>query len=398
MNWQIPLSDLDLGPAEEAAVLRVLRSGWLTMGEETEAFEQAFAQFLGVRHALAGSSGTAALHLALLALGIGPGAAVIQPAVNFVAAANMTVACGATPLFAEICALDEPTLDPDSVEALLDAAARRGQGPLAVVVMHYGGYPCRMARILALCRERGVAVIEDACHGLGGRGLDERGAARSLGALGDVGCFSFFSNKNMTTGEGGMVVTDRDDLAAALRALRSHGMTTLTWDRHRGHAATYDVTRHGFNYRIDEVRSALGRVQLEGLPARNAQRRVLTQAYWRELAALEACGWVLPFKQGYAAAVDLEASACHLLTVVAPDAQTRWRAAAALREAGIQTSLHYPLVPGFSGFAGRESDALADVPCAAAFCARTLTLPLYPRLDEARLMDVVRTLRRGVES
>lgn len=280
MTWTIPLSTPWFGAEEANAAQRVLASNWLSMGEETQAFEEEFAHHLGVRHALACSSGTAALHLGLLALGIGPDSQVIQPAVNFVAAANMTLACGAQPLFADIIALDEPTIAPDGIAAWLDRIAASGTGgPHALILMHYGGYACRLDEILPLCRARGVAVIEDACHAPGARYHSNTGITRSLGTLGDIGCFSFFSNKNLATGEGGMVVTDRDDLADILRRLRSHGMTTLTWDRHHGHAATYDVTAPGYNYRIDELRSAIGREQLRKLEAGNQHRRTLVRAY-----------------------------------------------------------------------------------------------------------------------
>src|SRR5262245_34326568 len=154
------------------------------------------------------------------------------------------------------------------------------------------------------------------------------------GTLGDIGCFSFFSNKNLATGEGGMVVTNRDDLAEKLRLLRSHGMTTLTWDRHRGHASAYDVALHGFNYRLDEIRAALGRAQLKKLERNNQLRRRLDSVYRENLAALP--GWVIPFGG------DAGCGSYHLMVAVASDGQTRDRVAKGLKEVGIQTSMHYP--------------------------------------------------------
>ncbi len=165
-DWRIPLSDLDYGEEEKEAVLRVLASKWLTMGPEVQAFEREFAEFLGVKHALAVANATAALHLAYLALGLGPGDEVIQPALNFVAAANMTVAVGAAPVFADIVGLDEPTIDPQDIERKITPRTK------AVVVMHYGGYLCRMSEISDLCRRRGLALIEDACHAVGARYLN----------------------------------------------------------------------------------------------------------------------------------------------------------------------------------------------------------------------------------
>jgi dTDP-4-amino-4,6-dideoxygalactose transaminase len=381
-EWRVPLSDLDYGPEEEAAALRVLRGRWLSMGPEVEAFEREFAEFVGVRHAVAVASGTAALHLAYLALGLGAGDEVIQPAVNFVAAANMTVAVGAVPVFADILGPAEPTIDPADIERLITPRTR------AVVVMHYGGYPGRMAEVRAVCGRHGLAVVEDACHAVGAAYLDPEGRpphGRKAGALGDVACFSFFSNKNLATGEGGVVTTDRDDLAGRLRRLRSHGMTTLTWDRHRGHASSYGVVCHGYNYRLDELRAALGRAQLRKLAENNRRRRELVGAYRRGLAGLP--GWVVPFA-GWAGD-----SAYHLMAAVAPDAEARSRTALALRQAGIQTSLHYPCAADFEAFAGHRR---ADLPRSRAFAARAVTLPLFPSLGGARVEEVCRVLAGAV--
>jgi len=385
-EWQIPLSDLDYGAEEAAAVRRVLEGKWLSMGPETAAFEQEFGAVVGVPHACAVSNGTAALHLAFLALGLGPGDEVIQPAVNFVASANMTKAVGATPAFGEIVDLDEPTLAPAEIERLVTPHTK------AVVVMHYSGYFCRMAEIQKACRKHHLALIEDACHAVGARcprvANESASSLGSLaaGALGDIGCFSFFSNKNLVTGEGGMVTTRRDDLNDKVRNLRSHGMSTLTWDRHRGHAATYDVLAHGYNYRIDDLHSALGREQLKKLDRNNRRRREMTALYWQGLQPLESRGWILPFRK----AATLDSAACHLLPVVAPDADTRWRCAEALKSAGIQTSLHYPFIPGFTGFAGLGTRGGLDK--SIAFCQRIITLPLFPTMTEAQVQTVCGTL------
>ena len=439
MTWHIPLSDLDYGPEEEAAVMRVLKTKWLSMGPETKAFEEEFAASVGTKHAIAVSNGTAALHLAFLALGIGPGETIIQPAVNFVASANMTKAVGATPLFADINSLDEPTLSPESISHLLSSISSTTSAfrPKAVVVMHYGGHCCRMAEIQKICRQHNLALVEDACHAIGARYSDiphhasritlpaspppDLGAdlpspnsdlpssPQSVGSLGDIGCFSFFSNKNLTTGEGGMVTTNRDDIAEKVRNLRSHGMSTLTWDRHRGHAASYDVLAHGYNYRLDDLRSALGREQLKKLDRNNQRRRELTSLYWENLAPLEQQGWTLPFKrmgveEGRSKIEDSSSpshlrspisylpSSCaaHLMVVVAPDAETRWRSAEALKAKGIQTSLHYPFVPGFTAF--RESSNTGEQPISAEFSKRVITLPLYPTMTPEQVETVCATL------
>src|SRR4051794_12956399 len=188
-SWRVPLSDIDYDEAEEAAVLRVLRSQWLTLGPEVERFEQAFASMVGVPHAIAVTNATAALHLAMLAVGVEAGDHVVQPALNFVAAANMTRLVGAEPIFADIIDIAEPTIDPADVETKLSPRTK------AVVAMHYAGYPCRMTELARICRAKGIALIEDACHAIGGRYSCTSDSAlhnRVVGDLGDVAAFSFF--------------------------------------------------------------------------------------------------------------------------------------------------------------------------------------------------------------
>jgi len=374
--WKIPLSDLDYGAEEMAAVQRVVAGKWLSMGPEVQAFEAEFAAMQKAAHALAVSNATAGLHLALLALGIGPGDEVIQPALNFVAAANMTVAAGATPVFGDIVSLEEPTLDPAEAERLITSRTK------AIVVMHYGGDLCRMAEFAELCRRRGIALIEDACHAVGAAYHEAQGRPPHgivAGSIGDVGVFSFFANKNLSTGEGGMVVTHRDDLAQRLRLLRSHGMTSLTWDRHKGHAQSYEVVTNGYNYRLDELHAALGRAQLAKLEGFNRRRRALRKLYFERLRPLEGKGWALPFSQAPG-----EPSA-YLIVAVAPDPAARSRAAQALREARIQSSLHYPCVSDFEAFRRWRSE---EVPKTRRFCGGILTLPLFSTMTEEMVETV----------
>lgn len=373
MNWRYTLSEPTLGEEEIAAAVDCLRSGWLSMGPRTQEFEESFAKATGARHAIAVGNGTAALHLAMLALDLA-GAEIIQPAINFVAAANMTKAIGADPVFADILSLTEPTIDPADIERRITPRTR------AVVVMHFGGYPSRMAEIVDLCRRHNLILIEDACHaplvahpGMGGR---------SLGTIGDVGCFSFFSNKNMTTGEGGMVVTNDDALAEKLRRLRSHGMTTLSWQRHHGRPSTYDVVAHGLNYRIDDLRSAIGLVQLGRLPEGNRRRQDLAAHYAAEVERL--CG-------GHAHAIfghDPRGGAAHLFGVVV-DAGKRDAIRLAMAAAGVQTSLHYPPIHRFSAF---SDYAGASLPVSEEFAARMITLPLYVGLSFEGVSDIVTAL------
>jgi dTDP-4-amino-4,6-dideoxygalactose transaminase len=379
IEWAIPLSDLDYDSEEMIAVERVVTSKWLSMGVEVQAFESEFAAMHEARHALAVANASAGLHLAFLALGLGRGDEIIQPALNFVAAANMTKAVGATPIFADIIDLNEPTIDPENVERLSTDRTK------AVVVMHYGGNLCRVKELAQLCRARGLMLIEDACHAVGVRYQcsDQRPPHGAMaGCIGDVSAFSFFSNKNMATGEGGMVVTNRDDVAERVRLLRSHGMNSLTWDRHKGHATSYDVVMNGYNYRLDELHAALGRTQLAKLLRNNERRRRLLEAYRDCLQSLS--GWTMPF------ADSIDRSSGHLMVVVAPTPELRKKAMNELREARIQSSLHYPCISDFSAF---QNGQRSTVPLTQQFTQRAITLPLFPTMSVDQVTHIVACLR-----
>ena len=377
-DFRIPLSDIDYGSEEEEAVLRVLNSKWLSMGTEVQVFEKEFAELIGTKYAFAVANGTAALHLSFLALGLGPGNEIIQPAINFVATANMTVAIGSTPVFADILGVDDPTIDPVELERRITPQTR------AVVVMHYGGHLCRMAEIKEICERHGLYLIEDACHAVGARYFDpqERPPHNKMaGGIGDIAAFSFFSNKNLATGEGGMIVTNQDELADRVRLLRSHGMTTLTWDRHKGHASSYDVVVHGYNYRFDELRAALGRCQLAKLEHNNERRRKLVLAYQHYLNALP--GWVIPF------VAYNRGSAYHLMVVVAPTETVRLKTIENLAKDRIQTSRHYPFLPELSAFTNYRTKNLAH---SVSFASRVITIPLFPTLTLSDVEDICKCI------
>ncbi|MFZ6031485.1 MAG: DegT/DnrJ/EryC1/StrS family aminotransferase [Chloroflexota bacterium] len=392
MSWKVPLADLDYGPEEDAAVLDVLHSKWLTMGAVTQRFEAGFAALTGAKHAISVSNATAALHLACRALGIGPGDEVIVPSLTFVATANAVLYTGAEVRFADVIGPDDLTLAPDAIQAAITPRTR------AIIVMHYGGYPCRMPEILALAERHSLAVIEDAAHAPGAS-LD----GRALGTWGAIGCFSFFSNKNLSTGEGGMLTTDRDDLAEKLRLMRSHGMTSLTWDRHRGHAYTYDVVELGYNDRLDEIRAALGLVQLARLADNNARRAALTRRYWGELAPL---GVGLPFRERWASsppfapgggpALDGRSGrpACHIFPILLPEGVDRLAFIDRMRAAGVQTSIHYPPVHTFTYY--RQRYGALDLPHTDALAARQVTLPLYPQMCGEQLELVLAAVKTSL--
>jgi dTDP-4-amino-4,6-dideoxygalactose transaminase len=352
------------------AVDNVITSGWWSMGPKVLEFEAAFAEFCAVRHALAVANGTAALHLALLAAGCGPGDEVVLPSLNFVAAANAIAHTGAAPVFCDILGPGDLNLDP----ADLDAAA--GPKTKAVVVLHYGGFPCDMEAVYDIAARRGMTVIEDAAHAPGATWQ-----GKPCGGLGLAGCFSFFSNKNLPIGEGGMIVTDDDGIAERIRLLRSHGMTTLTWERHRGHASSYDVVAQGFNYRLDELRAAMGLVQLSRLPAENASRAKIVARYREALDGVD--GVTMPFPE-----LDEGTSSSHHLAVVVLPEGTRDDVRATLAERRIQTSVHYPPIHLFTQY--REIGAGRPLPRTEAVAERILTLPLYAHMSDEQVELVIK--------
>ncbi len=368
MAWRVPLSDLDYGLEEKNAAREVLESCWLTMGEVTERFERAFADYLGVDHAIAVSNATAALHLANLALGIGPGDEVIVPSLTFVATANAVKYTGATPIFADVTSDQDLGISPASIKAAITSRTK------AITVMHYGGNMCDMPAILAVANEHGLAVIEDAAHAPGAEL-----AGKKAGTWGEVGCFSFFSNKNLVTGEGGMIVTNRDDLAEKIRLVRSHGMTSLTWDRHRGHAHSYDVVTLGFNYRIDEMRSALGLAQLEKLEQNNARRRGMIERYRSHLGKLDYLS--LPYGS------HTGVSAAHLFPILLNAGLDRRGFIESMHARGVQTSIHYPPVHQFTYY--RQDGNSMRLPVTEEMARREVTLPLYPTMSDKQLELVI---------
>jgi len=376
LDWRVPLADLDFGSEEEEAVLRVLRSRWLTMGGVTQEFEARFAELAGCRHALAVSNATQALHLACLAIDLGPGDEVIVPSLTFVATANAVLYTGAEVRFADIIGPDDLTIDPEAVEAAVTLRTK------AIIVMHYAGYPCRMREISAVADKYGLRIIEDAAHAPGAA-LD----GRPLGSWGDVGCFSFFSNKNLSTGEGGMLTTNDDRLAERVRLMRSHGMTSLTYDRHKGHAFSYDVVELGYNDRIDELRAALGVAQLGKLARNNARRAELTHLYWQ---MLDSTGVVLPF-----AHTSQGKPAHHIFPMLLPPGTDRQRFMESLRDAGIQSSIHYRPVHTFSFY--REQCGVQHLPRTEDAAAREVTLPLYPTMGEERVRAVVDAVKAALQ-
>ena len=379
LGWRVPLSDIRVDDELADAVLETVRSGWWSMGPRVEELEREFAAFCGAPHAIAVANGTASLHLALLAVGCGAGDEVIVPSLNFVAAANAIVHTGAEPVFCDVIGPDELNLDPDDVAAAVTPRTK------AVLALHYAGYPCAMDAVAEIADRNSLVVLEDAAHAPGAS-FD----GRMCGTLGQAGCFSFFSNKNLPVGEGGMIVTSDEELAKRLRLLRSHGMTTLTWDRHRGHASGYDVVLAGFNYRIDEVRATVGLFQLSRLVEENEARARIAGRYRQALDGVE--GLTMPFRDHY----ENRLSSHHLAVVLLPDGIDRDRVRAALAERRIQTSVHYPPIHSFARY--RASGRRRPLPQTDALATRILTLPLYGGLSDEQVEAVIAALLDAVQT
>jgi len=378
-DWQVPLTDIEVPEQDVRAVLDCLESGWLTMGPRTGAFEAALAEFTGAPHAVTVSSGTAALHLSCLAAGLGPGDEVIVPAFTFVASASAIRYVGATPVLCDVLSPREFNIDPADVARRITPRTR------AVIGVHFCGYPAQAAELRALCDEHGLKLIEDCAQAIGAL-LDEDG--RQVGTIGELGAFSFFSKKQLCVGEGGMVSTASKDLADRVRLLRSHALTSSTWDRHRGHDPAYDITDVGFNYRLDEPRAALGLSRLGRLADSLEARRTTVREYrqlLREIPGVELC-----FDEQ-----AVERSSHFAFPVLLADRERRDRFRDELKDAGIQTTW-YPALHTFTDY---RSFAPADgLPAATEVAARHCALPLSSSMTSGEVETVVAAVRRAVSA
>ncbi len=365
MSWTLPLTDLELSEEDIAAYLGVLESGWLTMGPRTREFETMFAQRFGAPHAVAVSSGTAALHLALLASGLREGDEVLVPAGTFVAGAAAVRYCGAQPVLVESIGPHDFNLDP------ADAEARVGPRTRAVLATHWLGYACDLSALERLCERHDLLLVEDCAQGIAARDCD----GRFTGTVGSVACFSFFSKKQLAIGEGGMILTHDEALAAKARSLRSHAMTSMTWDRHRGHAESYDIVDVGFNFRIDEPRAALGLSRLRRLDADIARRRELVRRYRARLRDVP--GVSIPWSDD-----DVERSSHFAFAIMLDRAEVRDSIVRELALNGIQTT-RYPALTSLSAY--RD---LGPRPRTEDLAARHLVLPLSSTYGD-REVDLV---------
>ena len=372
MSYKIPLFDLNFDGEEEKAVTEVIRSTWISSGPRTKALEEKFATMLEAEQAVALTNCTVSLHLAMHLIGIQPGDEVICPSLTFVATCNAIRYVNAVPVFADVKSTSDLTMDPADIEGKITPRTR------AIVVMHFGGFPCNMDRIMELADRYKLKVIEDACHGP----LSEY-KGKKLGTIADIGCFSFFSNKNISTGEGGMLLTNNTAYAERARLLRSHGMTSMSYERSKGHSTSYDVVDLGFNYRMDDIRASIGLVQLDKLQADINKRAEIRKLYLERLKNFD--GITIPFAQSDAIVSN------YIFTIVLKDSTVdkRDEVRGKLAEAGIQTSVHYPAVHRFSIF--REFSC--SLPLTEYVSDNLITLPMYSRLSEDDIEYIVSNLK-----
>lgn len=376
----LPFARPELGAEEETAVLEVLRSGWLGTGPRTTEFERAFAATIGAGEAVAVASCTAGLYLALRALGVGDGDEVITSPITFPATVNAILQVGAQPVLAEVDA-GTLTLAPAAVAAAVTPRTK------AILAVHLGGWPCDMDPLRQLASSRGLLLIEDAAHALG---ATYRG--RAAGALGDAAVFSFYATKNITTGEGGMITTERADCVAQLRRERLHGIDLDASQRLGADYRHWEAVSIGWKFNLNDIASAIGLAQLAKLPAFLARRRELDRRYRRQLGDLAE----IRLQQGPAGA---ETSA-HLFPVILERGALRIDRDGVLRALSaenIGVGVHFRALPLHRFF--REAVGLRpeSVPLACDVSERLVSLPLYPGMTDADQDDVITAVRRIVE-
>jgi dTDP-4-amino-4,6-dideoxygalactose transaminase len=375
MEYKIPLFKLNFGQEEIDAVTETIKSKWISTGPKCEELEQQFVDMFNVKHAISLSNCTDALHLAMIVNGISAGDEVICPSLTFAASVNSIRYVGAIPVFCDIEGLDNMNISPREIRKLITPKTK------AVVVVHMAGFPVDMDAIMEIAQEHNLKIIEDSCHS---PFSEYRG--KKLGTIGNVGCFSFFSNKNISTGEGGMMITNDDEIAKRCRLLRSHGMTTMSYQRAKGHATAYDIVDLGFNFRLDDIRASIGVVQMKKLrPDLEARIRVRA-TYLKELASIEQV--IIPF------ADNVEFVSNYIMPIVLKDSTVEKRDAVRdfLHAKGIQTSNHYPAIHRFSVY----KDYPANLPITEYVCDNEITLPMYAALTEDEIKYIVETLKNAL--
>lgn len=375
MSFKVPLFELNYDKNEEDAILQTLQSKWISMGPKTLELESIFAKKLNVNHALAVTNCTAALHLAMIINDIKKGDEVICPSLTFAATANCIRYVGAIPVFADIKNYNNLTICPEDIQKKITSKTK------AIIIMHYGGFACDMKHILKIAEKHNLKIIEDACHAP----LSEYNG-KKLGAIGDVGTFSFFSNKNISTGEGGILTTNNEDLYNKAKLLRSHGMTTMSYDRSRGHVTDYDVVELGYNYRIDDLRASLAISQLNKLKNDLVKREQVRKLYIEKLISNK--NIYLPFFD------YKEFSSNYIFPIILKNStvQKRNNIRDLLAKQGIQTSVHYPAVHRFSIY----KKYYRELPKTDYAADNLITLPMYSSLSDKEIEYICLNLEKHI--
>ncbi|MEW6209360.1 MAG: UDP-4-amino-4,6-dideoxy-N-acetyl-beta-L-altrosamine transaminase [Acidobacteriota bacterium] len=363
------------------AVVEVLRSDWLTTGPAVSEFERAFADYVGAREAVAVANGTAALHAAVYALGIGPGDEVICPAMTFAASANCVVYQGGEPVFVDV---EEETLLIDASKAEAKITPRTK----AIIAVDYAGQPCDYDALRCVAERHSIAVLSDACHALGGKYRD-----RNVGGLGRLSAFSLHPVKHITTGEGGMITTDDEELARRCRVFRNHGITSDHRQREAAGSWFYEMIDLGFNYRLTDFQCALGLSQLRRLDRWIERRQQIARRYDRAFAGMEA---VSPLR------VRRDVSHAYHLYVIRVNPEflsaDRSRIFAALRAEGIGVNVHYVPVHLHPFYRERFATASGMCPAAEAAYERIISLPIFPAMTDADADDVIAAVCKVVRA
>ena len=376
MAYKIPLFNLNFDEREAQAAYDTIKSGWISTGPKNAELEQMFIDMWNVKYAVSMANCTDALHVCCMVCGFGPGDEVICPSLTFAASCNCIRYVGATPVFADIVGPDHINIDPKDRERKITPKTK------GIIVVHMAGFPCQMDEIMAIAKKHNLKVIEDACHGP----LSEYKGVK-LGTIGDCAAYSFFSNKNISTGEGGMFITNNEEMAAKARLIRSHGMSTMSYQRASGHATEYDITCLGYNFRMDDIRAAIAIEQLKKLPKDLETRLAVRARYVERLAGMERVA--VPF------ADNTEFVSNYIFPIVILNSTREQRDA--LREfmhaEGIQTSVHYPAAHKFSTY--RELGAV--LPQTEYVTENEVTLPMYAALTIEQVDFICDTLECGLK-
>lgn len=369
------LHSIDEGDIRE--VVKVLRSDWITQGPQISEFEKALCVYTGARYAVAISSGTAALHLAVLASGLRHNGEAITSPITFVASANCILYAGAKPVFADVQE-DTINIDPEEIKKRVSRKTE------AIIPVHFAGQPCDLEEIRDIAKKRGFIIIEDASHALG---AEYRGSKIGSCEYSDMATFSFHPVKHITTGEGGAVLTNREDLYKKLLMLRNHGITKKTGNKKE--AWYYEQRLLGFNYRVTDFQCALGLSQLKKLDRFVEARRRIAEFYNKSLSGIE--GLALPCNHP-----DIKAS-WHIYCVQLKNPAVRKHAFDYLRKSGIGTQVHYIPVHMQPYYRKNFGYRAGDYPKAESYYGRTITLPIFPRLRQSDLKRIVRTLKEALK-